>query len=444
MKRVISIIMILSIYFWGCQYLAFGAQTKAEDIQSFTLKNGLKVILMADHSIPNVALYFFYRVGSRNEYPGITGLSHFFEHMMFNGAKKYGPKMFDRVMEASGGSNNAYTSEDVTVYSDWFPSSALETMFDLESDRMAHLALDDKMVESERGVIISERVTGLANSPLRSLYEELKAVAFMAHPYRWSIIGYESDIKNWKKSDLQNYFDTYYAPNNAICVIVGNVSAAEVQRLSEKYLAPIPAREPPRPIHTLEPEQLGEKRLYVNRDVSTPTVLIAYHAPKASSTDYYAMKVLSSILGSGNSSRLYQTLVNQKQLAVEIYTVMDRAIDPGLFQIYGTCAAGVDECTMEKAILDEVDQIVKNGVTEKELQKVKNNALVDFYHSMETISDKADTIGTYEIFFGDYKKMFSAPEEFKKVSLDDIKRVAQTYLKKSNRTIGILKSPEER
>jgi len=182
------------------------SQTKVEDIQTFTLKNGMKIIVLEDHSIPNANMYLFWKVGSRNEYPGITGLSHFFEHMMFNGSKKYGPKMFDRTMEANGGANNAYTSENVTVYTNWFPRSAIEVIFDLEADRIANLNFDDKMIESERGVVLSERRTGLENSPLRELWELVQGTAFFAHPYLIPVIGYESDIKNWTKEDLQTYF----------------------------------------------------------------------------------------------------------------------------------------------------------------------------------------------------------------------------------------------
>ena len=193
-------------------------------------------IVLEDHSIPNANMYIFWQVGSRNEYPGITGLSHFFEHTMFNGAKKYGPKQFDRVMEANGGANNAYTTENVTVYTDFFPKSALELIFDLEADRIAHLSFDDQMIESERGVVLSERITGMENSNWYFLEEQVKAVAFMAHPYRWPVIGYEADIKGWKKSDLQRYFRTYYAPNNAVVVIVGDVTLVGDRSMDESQL----------------------------------------------------------------------------------------------------------------------------------------------------------------------------------------------------------------
>jgi predicted Zn-dependent peptidase len=433
---------------WLILLLAFtsllSARTTVEDVKTFTLKNRMKIILLEDHSIPNANMYVFFKVGSRNEYPGITGLSHFFEHMMFNGAKKYGPKMFDRVMEANGGSNNAYTSENVTVYTDFFPSGVLEIIFDLEADRIRDLALDDKMVESERGVVLAERITSIENSNFSLLYEQVKGVAFQAHPYRWSVVGYESDIKNWRKSDLQQYFDTYYAPNNAVVTIAGDVTLDRVKKLAKKYFEPIPPRTPPRPVHTREPEQLGEKRLHVHKDVSAPHVMIVYHIPESTSQDYYPLDLLDSILGEGKSSRLYKALIDEKQLAVSVRTFVFRSLDPHLFHIYAICARDVSEKALEQAIYEEIDKIIKDGVTEKELQKVKNRKLTDFYRAMETINGKANTIGTYEVYFGGFEKLFNAPAEYRKVTGEDVKRVAAAYLEKSNRTVGILKKSEEK
>lgn len=420
------------------------AQVKVEDIKTFTLGNGMKIIVLEDHSIPMANMYIFFKVGSRNEYSGITGLSHFFEHMMFNGAQKYGPKMFDRVMEANGGFNNAYTSEDLTVYTDFYPSNAVEVICDLEADRIAHLALDDKMVESERGVILAERITGMENSNFQLLSEHVRGAAFLVHPYRWEVIGYESDIRNWRKSDLQAYFDTYYAPNNAVVAIVGDVDIEEIKELSKKYFEPIPARTAPRPVHAREPEQLGEKRLYVNRDVASPNILAVYHIPESGSKDRYALEMLDSILGEGKSSRLYKALVDEKQVAVEIQTILWRSLDPFLYQIYAICARDVSEDLLEKAIYEEIDKVIKDGVTEQELQKAKNRKLMEFYHIMETNNGKANNLGIYEIYFGSYEKLFSAPEEYQKISAADVKRVAATYFKKSNRTVGILKCMEEK
>ncbi len=429
---------ILLLGFLCCAGLA-QAQNKPEDVQTFTLDNGMKILVLEDHTIPNANMYLFWKVGSRNEYPGITGLSHFFEHMMFNGSKKYGPKMFDRTMEAAGGSNNAYTTENVTVYTDWFPSSALETIFDLEADRIANLALDDQMVESERGVVLSERSTGLENSNYRMLSEQVKASAFMAHPYRWSVIGYESDIKNWTKDDLQRYFETYYAPNNAVVVIVGAVKLAEVKALANKYFAPLKAAAPAREVHTVEPEQLGEKRVMVHKKVSTPNLMMAWHTPATQSEDFFALDLMNTILSSGNSSRLYKALVDEQQLATSIFTYVPESFDPNLMYLYAVASGQADEAKLETAVDSVLTTFIQEGPTDRELQKAKNAKLMELYRTLETINGKANTLGTYELFFGDYRKMFEAPDQYEKVTAEDIKRVAQQYLTRQNRTVGVLK-----
>jgi len=417
-------------------------QITADDIQTFTLKNGMKILVLENSSIPNANMYFFYKVGSRNEHVGITGISHFFEHMMFNGAKKYGPKEFDRTMEANGGSNNAYTTENFTAYTDWFPSSALEVIFDLEADRIANLSFDSSMIESERGVILSERSTGLENNPMEKLWQEVQATAFLAHPYMWPVIGWESDIKNWTKQDLENYFHTYYAPNNCLVVISGDVKLDEIKKFAQKYFEPIPAATPPRKVHTIEPEQTGERRVFVQREVSTPYLMITYHVPQSGTEDYYALDLLSSILSQGRSSRLYSSLVEDKQLALEAGTDYGDAFDPTLFYFYGVCNDGVKAFELEDAIEDEIQKIINEGVSENELQKVKNQKLMGFYKTLETINGMSNTIGTYELFFGDYKKLFSAPDDYKKVTANDIQRVAAKYLAKQNRTVGVLFTEE--
>ncbi len=419
---------------------AANAQLKPDDVHTFTLKNGMKFLVVEDFSIPNANMYLFYRVGSRNEYQGITGLSHFFEHMMFNGAKKFGPKEFDRTMEFNGGANNAYTRDDITAYTNWFPASATEVIFDLEADRIGHLSIDPKMVESERGVVLSERSTGLENSPWRVISEHVQAQAFQEHPYHWPVIGYEDDMKNWKQTDLERYFRTYYAPNNCVVVMSGAVKAADIKKLAEKYLEPIPAQAPPPPVVIKEPEQTGERRILVQKDVANPYLHIAYKAPQASDSDYYALTLLSDILSSGKSSRLYAALVDSAQLASSISTSYTESFDPTLFLFYAITAKNVNERKLEEAIYAELEKIKSGGVTEKELQKVKNQRLVAFYDQVETINGKSNNLGTYEVYFGDYRKMFEAPALFNKVTADDIRRVATKYLRKSTRTVGVLKS----
>ncbi|HSP78758.1 MAG TPA: pitrilysin family protein, partial [Myxococcaceae bacterium] len=268
----------------------------ADAVRTKTLKNGLKVLVWSDPDNPSVALYNWFRVGSRNERPGITGLSHFFEHMMFNGSKRYGPGEFDRVMEAHGGRNNAYTSEDVTVYQDWFPRSALEKIFDLEADRLGHLSIAPEVVESERGVVYSERRSSVDNDNAGLLMEQVQATAFVAHPYQFPVIGWPSDIEGWKQEDLERYFRTYYAPNNATLIVAGAVTAEEVFALAEKYLEPIPAQPAPEPVRTREPPQQGERRVVVRKLAQAPLLQVAFHGFSASDADAPVLDLLVRIL----------------------------------------------------------------------------------------------------------------------------------------------------
>ncbi len=433
MKRIF---LLLTVFVTGLTQ----AQLKVNDVQSFTLKNGMKFLVVEDFSIPNANMYLFYKVGSRNEYQGITGLSHFFEHMMFNGAKKYGPKEFDRVMELNGGANNAYTREDITAYTNWFPASSAEVMFDLEGDRISSLSIDPKMVESERGVVISERSTGLENSPWNGLMQGVSGQAFQEHPYHWPVIGYLDDMKNWKQADLERYFKTYYAPNNCLVVVSGAMKLAEVKRLAEKYLEPIPAQAAPPAVHIVEPEQTGERRIEMQKDVTTPYLYIAWKAPNAMDADYYALSLLNDILTGGRSSRLYKSLVDEKQAATTVFASYNESLDPTLFGIAAVTARGTDVANLENVIYTELEKIKKEGITAAELEKVKNAKLIEFYGQVETINGKSNNLGTYEIFFGDYKKMFEAPAAYNKVSMDDIKRVANKYFNKTTRTVGVLKA----
>src|SRR5581483_9143850 len=361
------------------------ARAQSLDVKTHTLKNGMKILVHEDHSIPSVALYIFYRVGSRNERPGTTGISHFFEHMMFNGAKKYGPKQFDVVMEAAGGSNNAYTDYDVTVYQDWFPTPALELIFDLEADRIEHLAFDPQISESERGVVASERRTSVEANNAGLLEEQLWAAAFMAHPYQWPVIGWMVDIQNWKMEDLRRHFEMGYSPSNATMVVAGDVNFDEIIKLATRYIEPISSHAPPPPVTTREPEQLGERRVRVNKFAQLPMLMVGHHVVESAHKDYYPLQVLQNILLFGESSRLYQRLVDRDQLAIEVGGGMNLAFDPTLFSIVVQPKEGVAVAAVEKALVEELDR-VKAGVSERELQKAKNALVANFYRQMKTIN----------------------------------------------------------
>ena len=403
-----------------------------------TLKNGLKVLVQPDHSIPNVSLYVFYRIGSRNEHPGTTGLSHFFEHMMFNGAKKYGPGELDKVMEANGGSNNAYTSNDVTVYQDWFPRSALDLIFDIEADRIRDLSFDPEKIKSERGVVASERRTSIDSNNFGILYEQLGATAYIAHPYQWPVIGWMSDIEHWTMEDLKRHFEMGYSPSNATMVVTGDITPEEIFKLCEKYIEPIPSHAPPPPVTTVEPEQIGERRLVVHKFAQLPIVLVGYHIPQTNSPDYYALQLLRTVLSTGESSRLYRRLVDKDQLAIEVNMFDQAAFDPTLSIVAIQPKQGVDPAATEKALYEELDRVKNELVTGQELEKAKNIQLVQFYHQMRTINGRANTIGTYEVFFGDYRKLFGAAKDFAAVTREDLQRVAHKYYGANNRTVATL------
>lgn len=420
-------------------------QSPAQEFQVKThqLTNGMKILLLEEHTIPNIALYFVHRVGSRNERPGITGLSHFFEHMRFNGAKKYGPGMFDRVMEDNGGANNAYTSEDVTVYQDWFPTPALPLIFDLEADRMRDLDFDPAKVESERGVIENERRLGVDNNNQSLLDEQLMAAAFTAHPYTWPVIGWMTDIKHWKRDDLIQYYKTYYAPNNCVMVVVGDFSEASVVALARQYFESIPAQAQPAPVTTEEPIQLGERRLVVNKFAQMPLIEVAYHGPAALDPDYIPMKVLDYILLRGESSRLYRRLVDDEEVATSVNGGHSAHLDPFPFKLMIQPRSGVPPERIEQVLYRELEQVRTNLVAELELQKAKNTAVADFYRSMKTISGKADLLGTYEVVFGDYRELFKTVDRINAVTREDLKRVATKYFTPKNRTVAILVPEEE-
>jgi zinc protease len=408
------------------------------DVKTHQLTNGMKILLLEDHTIPNIALYFFHRVGSRNERPGLTGLSHFFEHMMFNGAKKYGPRMFDRAMEDQGGANNAYTSEDLTVYQDWFPSSALPLIFDLEADRTSDLSFDPKMVESERGVVANERRLSVENNNERLLSEQVVASAFMAHPYQWPVLGWMVDIEHWRIEDLVQYYKTYYAPNNCEMVIVGDFQTENVIRMARQYLEPIPDQAPPPRVTTAEPAQLGERRIEVNKFAQLPILQASYHSPAAVDPDFIPLDVLEYILLRGQSSRLYQRLVDKEQVANSVSGGQSPHLDPFLFEFTIQPRSGVAIERVEKILYEELEKLQTSPVTEQELQKAKNTAIADFYRSMKTINGKANVLGTYDVVFGDYHKLFSAVDLINRTTREEVQRVAKKYLGPRNRTVGIL------
>jgi len=421
-----------------CSILLAQDTRLAQDTKAQTLSNGMKVIVQEDHGIPNVAMYFFYRIGSRNERPGATGLSHFFEHMMFNGAKKYGPGQFDKRMDDSGGNNNAYTSNDVTVYTDWFPSTALELMFDMEADRIRDLAFDPKIIESERGVVYSERRSSVDNSNGGMLYELARATAFIAHPYHWPVLGWPSDIESWTMDDLKAHFAMGYAPNNCVMVMVGDVHFDQVMELARRYLEPIPRHDPPPPVRTKEPPQQGEQRVTLSKPAQLPLEIVLYHVPEATNPDIPVLDVIGTLLTQGQSSRLYTRMVDKEQLVLGVFGGVQDALDPTVFSFNMQPRSGVDPATSEKVLFEELARLESEPVPEAELRKAKNQMLANLYRQLKTIQGRANLLGSYEVFQGHYAKLFTRDKTIEAVTAADIQRVARQYFSPKNRTVATL------
>jgi zinc protease len=425
----------------GPKMEASAAPGAAPEIRSVTLDNGLEIVVWPDHDIPNVALYYFVRAGGRNEYPGITGLSHFFEHMMFNGTEDLEPGEFDRIMEAAGGQNNAYTSNDITVYQDWFPRSALETVFELEAERLQNLAFDPAAVESERGVIISERRTTVDNNNISRLLEQVRATAYVAHPYQFPVIGWPSDIESWTIGDLEDFYRTYYAPNNITMVFTGDVTPGEILDLAEEYFDDLHAQKPPAAVRTVEPPQQGTRRVVIEADAQTPMLHMAFHAGRAADPETLAMNLLLGILVDGDSSRLHRVLVEQEQLAISIGGFQFEGFDPGLVYFYATLPPGGELAGLESRIIAELERVAVEGVTEEELAKARNMALADYWRSMATISGKAAGLGEASVFLGGYEKLFDLPGDIEAISTDDLRAIAASVFRRDNVTVGVLYAP---
>ena len=428
----------LPVLFLAVFTLSLSAAFKKEDVKVHKLDNGLKVLLVEDHNIPSVALYTFFRVGSRNERPGLTGVSHFIEHMMFNGTPKVGPGEFDRRMEFQGGRNNAFTSDDMTGYTDWFPPAALEAMIEMEADRIQGLALVPEVFESERGVIASERRLGVENDNDAILNENVRATAIMAHPYHWDVIGWMSDILSWRRDEVMAYYRTYYAPGNAILIVVGDIDPAKTLGFIQKYYGPIQASPAPPPVSTVEPPQMGMKTVIVRKEAQAPSFLAVWHAPSAKDTDYLPLAILAKPLLEGESSRLYRRLVREEELAIDVGGGIQETIDPLLFSIDVKPRPGVDLDKIDRIIEEELAKVKAEGITPQEYTKAMNIIRNDFYMSLQTISGKASQLGSTELLTGDFARLFTVMDDYAAVKIDRIKVAAGKYFTDNNKTIGKL------
>jgi len=414
------------------------AQEIRLNVVSYRLENGLKVLILEDHAVPAVSYFTFFRVGSRNEQPGRTGLSHLFEHLMFGGTPKHGAGEFDTAIESRGGESNAFTSEDMTVYHEDFPSDALPLVIGLEADRMAGLRLTPEGLASERDVVKEERRLRTDEDLEGALFEMLQATAYVAHPYQWPIVGWPADLDAITVPDLEAYFRTHYAPNNATIVVVGDVRPDQAIALIGDSYKGIPSQKPAGAIVRNEPPQEGERRAILRRPAQLPAVAVAWHIPGTDHPDVFALDLAEVILGRGDSSRLHRALVIEKELATTVGVVSDWRVDPSLFFLYAEAKPGVDPAVLEAAIHDQIAALAGQGPGEPEVRKAKNTATVSLVRSLKTNSGKAEQIGIYETYFGAHTRLFTAPREYEAVSADDVKRVVARYLVPDNRTVGVL------
>jgi predicted Zn-dependent peptidase len=407
-------------------------------VQEHQLPNGLQIRLLADRTFPIATLYSFYRVGSRNERPGITGISHLFEHMMFNGSRKFGPKEFDRKLEAAGGSSNAYTSVDVTAYHEEFASEALPLVLDLESDRMAALAIDDQSLAQEREVVKEERRFRTDNDLDGMMDEALGALAFQAHPYRWPVVGWMSDLNRITRGDCERYFRTYYAPNNCTLILVGDFEPAEALQAVERHYGPIPRGEPPPRVPEGEPPQKGERRCTIHFPAQAPALLVGFRTPRASDPDCLALDLVEAALGVGEGGRLKKALVYEQELCVDAQLYFSWRIDPGLLQIGLKLNPGVEPQRAEEALFRELQRMCDEPLSEKELQRAKNLVRAGLLRGLQTCGGRAHMMGQMEVMLGSWRAMLELPDRYAALGAQDVQRAAQRAFAPHRRNVVTL------
>ncbi|PYM90976.1 MAG: insulinase family protein [Candidatus Rokuibacteriota bacterium] len=410
----------------------------ADRVVAATLDNGLRVLLLEDHRSPIVSFQVWYRVGSRNEQRGATGIAHFLEHLMFKGTPTHGPKQFARLVEENGGQDNAFTSQDVTSYFVDIAADKLDLVIELEADRMQNLLLNPKEIGSEREVVIEERRTRTEDDPGGFLGEEVGSIAFKAHPYGYPIIGWMEDIKRITPDEIRAFYKTYYVPNNAIVVAVGAFKASEVLEKIRRRFGRIPRGRIPPPVLAVEPPQNGERRVAVKKQAELPIVYLAWHVPNQRSGDAPALEVLSTILAGGRASRLYRDLVYQRQLALEAggdYSYF--SIDPNLFWFWATPMPGQTAETLEKELLAHMDRLKTEPVTEEELARAKNQIEAAMVFQEDSIHRRASLLARFEVIGGfALKDTFIA--RIRAVTAADLARVASTWFAQDKKSIGIL------
>lgn len=407
-------------------------------VEKHVLGNGMTVLISEDHSTPVVSFQTWYHVGSKNERPGITGISHVCEHMMFRGSENLGPEEHSRIVKANGGMDNAGTSFDYTMYYEKLSSDKLWLAMDLEAERIKRLTPKNENFLSERDVLKEERRMAVDNSPYGAVFEQLLNSSFTAHPYHWHIVGYMSDLENVTVEDVKQYYKTYYVPSNLTVVVAGDVKPKEVMTLINKYFGDIPFQPAPKEVVTVEPPQKGERISYVHKLGQMSAFAVGYHTPEFGHPDIYPLTVAARILFTGQSSRLYQKMVYQDQSALGISGDCFSLEDPGLFFVFAVMQQGRTAEEGQQTLYEQIEKLKNEPVDSKELAKAKNQLESEFIFGLQSVSSKGQQIGYYQTIMGDYTALFEEANKYQAVTAEDIMRVAQTYFDSKNRTVAVL------
>ncbi|MGD0697127.1 MAG: pitrilysin family protein [Terriglobia bacterium] len=410
-------------------------------IREKALPNGLRILMIENHDAPVINVQVWYHVGSKNELAGKTGFAHLFEHLMFDGTKNIGPDQFSDYVVRSGGTDNAYTTEDATIFWETIPSNNLPAVLWLEADRMRNLQITERVFKTEREVVKEERRQRLDNQPYGTVVEVLYQNAFKVHPYQHQTIGSMEDLDRASIDDIRQFYDTNYVPSNATLVMVGDFEPVEAEALAEKYFGPLPASPPPPRVIPQEPVQTSKRVLKIVRDVALPAFVEGYHMPADGTPDAYPLRLASEILSEGDSSRIRRRLVYEKQVALDAQSAGNFTEDPNLFFVLGVMNATHTPEEGEREVDDEIARLRNEPVSAYELETAKNQILREFILSRETTKSRADELGYDAEILKDPELVNTELARFLAVTAEDIQRVARRYFVPENMTV-VEVSPE--
>lgn len=404
----------------------------------FTLDNGLRVIVHEDHTVQIAVMNILYDVGSRDEDENKTGFAHLFEHLMFGGSVNI--PNYDEPLQLVGGENNAFTNTDITNYYLTVPAANIETGFWLESDRMLSLSFDPNVLEVQRKVVIEEFKQRYLNQPYGDVWLKLRPLAYQVHPYKWATIGKDiSHIERATIDDVKEFFFSHYVPNNAVLVVAGNVTVDQVRRLAEKWFGPIPAGKKVKRTLKAEPVQTSKRQLIVEANVPANAFYKVYHMPGRFHNDYFAADLLSDVLGRGQSSRLYNTLVKEKEIFTSLSSFVMGTLDPGLLVVSGRVKDGISLEQAEEEVQQVVSGVIKNGVEQEELEKVKNQSQTTFEFDEVEVMNRAMNLA-FASLSGDVERVNKERDMMNQVSTQDIMRVAEEILREENASVMYYKA----